>query len=111
MKTFRGRARGLWEAQSKPSETKISFSWVTLLLLNKTCPVLILYLPRIFAHLHVTLYLVLLVKFHVTTTCICECVLNCRMRGKNCVDPDQMPHSVASGLGLLCLLRLVSPNT
>ena len=29
----------------------------------------------------------------------------------NNVDPDQMPHSVASDLGLHCLLRLISPNT
>ena len=27
------------------------------------------------------------------------------------VDPDQLPHSVASDLGLHCLLRLVCPNT
>ena len=29
----------------------------------------------------------------------------------NNVDPDQMPHSVASDLGLHCLLRLSCPNT
>ena len=29
----------------------------------------------------------------------------------NSVDPDQMPHSVASDLGLHCLLRPVCPNT
>ena len=29
----------------------------------------------------------------------------------NSVDPDQMPHSVASDLGLHCLLRPVYPNT
>ena len=29
----------------------------------------------------------------------------------NRVDPDQMPHSVASYLGLLCLLRPVYPNS
>ena len=28
----------------------------------------------------------------------------------NSADPDQMPHSVASDLGLHCLLRSVSPN-
>ena len=28
----------------------------------------------------------------------------------NIVDPDQMLHSVASGLGLHCLLKPVSPN-
>ena len=28
----------------------------------------------------------------------------------NNVDPDQMPHSVASDLGLHCLLRPVCPN-
>ena len=28
----------------------------------------------------------------------------------NSVDPDQMPHSVASELGLNCLLRPVCPN-
>ena len=27
------------------------------------------------------------------------------------VDTDQMPHSVASDLGLHCLLRPVCPNT
>ena len=30
---------------------------------------------------------------------------------ENCVDPDQTPHSVASDLGLHCLLRPVCPNT
>ena len=29
----------------------------------------------------------------------------------NSVDPDQMPHNVASDLGLHCLLRPVCPNT
>ena len=29
----------------------------------------------------------------------------------NSVDPDEMPHSAASHLGLNCLLRPVSPNT
>ena len=29
----------------------------------------------------------------------------------NSVDPDQMPHSVASDLGLHCLLRLACLNT
>ena len=29
----------------------------------------------------------------------------------NSVDPDQMPHSAASVLGLHCLLRPVCPNT
>ena len=29
----------------------------------------------------------------------------------NSVDPDEMPHSVASHLGLHCLLRPVSLNT
>ena len=29
----------------------------------------------------------------------------------NSVDPDEMPHSAASHLGLLCLLRLVCLNT
>ena len=29
----------------------------------------------------------------------------------NSVDPDQMPHSVASDLGLHCLLRPVCPIT
>ena len=29
----------------------------------------------------------------------------------NSVDPDETPHSVASHLGLLCLLRPVCPNT
>ena len=29
----------------------------------------------------------------------------------NSVDPDEMPHSAASDLGLLCLLRPVCPNT
>ena len=28
----------------------------------------------------------------------------------NNVNPDQMPHSVASDLGLHCLLKLVCPN-
>ena len=28
----------------------------------------------------------------------------------NRVDPDQTPHSVASDLGLNCLLRLVCPS-
>ena len=28
----------------------------------------------------------------------------------NCVDPDDMPHSAASHLDLLCLLRPVRPN-
>ena len=32
------------------------------------------------------------------------------MSGKR-VDPDEMPHSVASYLGLHCLLRPVCPNT
>ena len=30
---------------------------------------------------------------------------------ENSVDPDQMPHSVASDLGLHCLLRSVCPTT
>ena len=30
---------------------------------------------------------------------------------QNRVDPDQMPHSAASDLGLHCLLRPVCPNT
>ena len=29
----------------------------------------------------------------------------------NSVDPDETPHSAASHLGLLCLLRPVCPNT
>ena len=29
----------------------------------------------------------------------------------NSVDPDQMPHSVASDLGLHCLQRPIRPNT
>ena len=29
----------------------------------------------------------------------------------NSVDPDEMPHSAASHLGLNCLLRPVCPNT
>ena len=29
----------------------------------------------------------------------------------NSADPDEMPHSVASHLGLYCLLRPVCPNT
>ena len=29
----------------------------------------------------------------------------------NNVEPDEMPHSVASHLGLHCLLRSVCPNT
>ena len=29
----------------------------------------------------------------------------------NSVDPDQMPHSAASDLGLYCLLWPVCPNT
>ena len=29
----------------------------------------------------------------------------------NSVDPDQMPHTVASDQGLHCLLRLVCPNS
>ena len=28
----------------------------------------------------------------------------------NSADPDQMPHSVASDLGLYCLLRFFCPN-
>ena len=30
---------------------------------------------------------------------------------ENNVDPDQTPHSVASDLGLNCLLRPLCPNT
>ena len=29
----------------------------------------------------------------------------------NSVDPDEMPHSAASHLGLYCLLKPVCPNT
>ena len=29
----------------------------------------------------------------------------------NSVDPDQMPHSAASDLGLHCLQRPICPNT
>ena len=29
----------------------------------------------------------------------------------NSADPDQMPHSAASDLGLQCLLKSVCPNT
>ena len=32
-------------------------------------------------------------------------------RVANSVDPDQTPRSVASDLGLLCLLRPICPNT
>ena len=33
------------------------------------------------------------------------------MYGKNSVDPDQMPYSAASDLGLHCLQRPNCPNT
>ena len=37
--------------------------------------------------------------------------LKAARRVANNADPDQMPHSVASDLGLHCLLRPVCPNT
>ena len=39
------------------------------------------------------------------------CVRNIAGWVANSVDPDQMQHSVASDLGLHCLLRHVFPNT
>ena len=39
------------------------------------------------------------------------CFLEIPVLNANCVDPDQTPRSVASDLGLHCLLRLVRPNT
>ena len=58
---------------------------------------------RIYLNSHpLTLYLILLCNTNV-----------CKITGcvANRADRDQMPHSVASDLGLHCLLRPVFPNT
>ena len=39
-----------------------------------------------------------------------SCVLKTAGQVANSVDPDQMPHSVASDQGLHCLLKPICPN-
>ena len=67
----------------------------------------VLYLPLIFGQQNSVLYLSW--NFIKTTT---DCHgWNTAGWVVNSVDPDQMPHYVASDLGLHCLLTPVCPNT
>ena len=54
---------------------------------------------------------ILILKFKIYYSPFYLCVLNIVVYMANGVDPDQMPHSVASDQGLHCLQGPICPNT
>ena len=64
------------------------------------------FLPKVFGHLTI-----LLLNFEEVHSATSKCVKNIAVCMTNRVDPDQMPHSAASDLGLHCLQRPICPNT
>ena len=54
---------------------------------------------------------ILVPNYEIVNSNTCECAQNITVCMANSVDPDQMPHSVASDLGLHCLQRTMCPNT
>ena len=54
---------------------------------------------------------ILVLKCEIVNSTTSWCVLNIAVCIAISVDPDQMPHSAASDLGLHCLQMPICPNT